>query len=136
MYDRRVIGRKSASGFFCTLREHAKNPAAMPRVLTFVLFAVAVCAVATGCDKSDVGTCCKVLTGRPPELIPTPMRTPEGEWIDDISLDPAFDCEFLTCVSYQGAKAYCTQKCEFDTNCPENFVCLPVIQSDPGPGSM
>jgi hypothetical protein len=69
------------------------------------------------------------------DLIPTPMMTPEGEWIDDISLDPAFDCEFLTCVSYQGAKAYCTQKCEFDSNCPEDFTCVSVIASDPGPGS-
>ena len=68
-------------------------------------------------------------------LIPKPMKTTEGEWIDDISLDPAFDCENLTCVSYQGSQAYCTQKCAFDDSCPDEFECVNVIASDPGPDS-
>ena len=68
-------------------------------------------------------------------VIPTPMQTDKGEWIDDISLDPGFDCEFLTCVSYQGSNAYCTRKCEFPENCPDGFDCVSVIASDPGPDS-
>ena len=107
----------------------------MAHRLTFVLMVALVCAGAMGCDKSDVGTCCKVLDGRDPMLIPVPKMTDRGEWIDDISLDPAFDCENLTCVSYQGSNAYCTQKCAFDDSCPKDFKCVPVIASDPGPGS-
>jgi hypothetical protein len=103
------------------------------RTLGFLV--VVVWSVAVGCEKSDVGTCCQVLPGRPMELIPVPMQTDKGEWIDDISLDPAFDCENLTCVSYQGSNAYCTQKCEFKENCPDEFDCVPVIASDPGPDS-
>lgn len=107
----------------------------MTRSLTFVLVVLSVCFGASGCDTSDVGTCCQVLPGRNEMVIPQPMQTTEGEWIDDITLDPAFDCDFLTCVSYQGSRAYCTEKCESDDSCPKDFVCLPVIQSDPGPNS-
>lgn len=68
-------------------------------------------------------------------LVPKPTKSSNGEWNDDISLDPAFDCENLTCVSYQGSQAYCTQKCAFDDSCPDEFECVNVIASDPGPNS-
>ncbi len=63
------------------------------------------------------------------------MQTTGGEWIDDISLDPAFDCDNLTCVSYQGSMAYCTERCQTDASCRKGYSCVPVIQSDPGPNS-
>ncbi len=99
------------------------------------LAALALAAVlgAVGCQKDDVGTCCKVLPGSDQNLIPRP--DPENPALDLIKLDPAFDCSGLTCVSYQGSAAYCTRECTEVADCPEGFDCRSVLQSDPGPGS-
>lgn len=67
--------------------------------------------------------------------MPVAEKNDRGEYIDDLSRDPAFDCEFLTCVSYQGSQAYCTRTCETDDSCPSGFVCRRVLESDPGPDS-
>lgn len=75
-----------------------------------------------------------VLPGRTAD-IPQPEKGPDGEPQNTVRIDPAFDCDDLTCVSYAGSMAYCTKECAFDGGCPEGFVCAPVIQSDPGPGS-
>lgn len=107
----------------------------MARLLVLLFATVAFTSVLVGCTNDDVGQCCQVLDGRNPDLIPVAEKNDRGEYIDDISLDPAFDCEFLTCVSYEGSMAYCTRTCEFDDNCPEGFVCRRVLESDPGPGS-
>jgi hypothetical protein len=75
-----------------------------------------------------------VLPGRNAE-IPMPEQGPDGMPRNTVRIDPAFDCEDLTCVSYNGATAYCTKECAFDGGCPEGFGCVAVIQSDPGPMS-
>jgi hypothetical protein len=95
--------------------------------------AFALAASAAGCVGSDVGTCCQALPGRNPELIPVPKTNAMGQFIDDISQDPAFDCFALTCVSFRGSMAYCTEPCQADDGCPDGFSCMPVLQSDPGP---
>ncbi|MEM1025051.1 MAG: hypothetical protein AAGD10_08105 [Myxococcota bacterium] len=95
-----------------------------------------------GCEDDDVGRCCELIgeiTGRPD---PTPMAnfTPEGDPINDIAQDPAFDCQSLTCVVFEPSmaanadnRAYCTARCEEDADCPEAYECRPVLQSRPSP---
>jgi hypothetical protein len=90
--------------------------------------------LSAACSKEDTGQCCKVLPGREPTLIPQPESGDDGPR-NVIRIDPAFDCENLTCVSYQATPAYCTKECAFDDGCPEGFACEPVIVSDPGPDS-
>lgn len=86
------------------------------------------------CEDTDVGRCCEVV-GADDSLIPTSTRTPSGDFINGIARDPAFDCESFTCVSYEGSQAYCTEACDDDDDCPDDFECLPVILSEPPPGS-
>lgn len=93
---------------------------------------VAVGLSGSACDDSDVGRCCTVIGDVEPDPTPTPGVTPDGDVINNISLDPAFDCESLTCVAFDGAPAYCTARCESDTDCPEGFRCAQILRSDPG----
>lgn len=86
------------------------------------------------CDD-DVGRCCDVIDPALAGRIPTATVTPMGLPTSDIAIDPAFECESLTCVAYQGSRAYCTARCFEDADCPEAFDCAPVLESDPGPGS-
>jgi hypothetical protein len=90
-------------------------------------------AALTGCPRDDVGTCCTLLPGADVALIPVP--DPANPDQDVIRLDPSFDCSGLTCVSYQGSKAYCTRECQAVADCPVGFDCRTVLQSDPGPGA-
>lgn len=99
-----------------------------------LFLALALSVVWLGCDDSDVGRCCEVI-GADESIIPTSTRTPTGDFINDISRDPAFDCNSLTCVAYRGSEAYCTERCDGDDACPDGFVCQPVLQSEPPPGS-
>lgn len=98
----------------------------------------ALCVVACtliACSESDAGVCCETVSGVDPSIIPMPGMTPGGDVINDVSRDPAFLCNELTCVSYRGSEAYCTVMCTRNSDCPEGFVCAPVLQSNPGPGS-
>lgn len=91
---------------------------------------------AFGCSKEDTGQCCEVLDPAFMDRIPKPDPNdvgPNGEPRNVIRLDPKFDCDNLTCVSYKGSEAYCTKECAFDDGCPEGFRCDEVIESDPGP---
>lgn len=98
------------------------------------LWALAAAACLAGCDDSDVGRCCEVI-GADPSIIPVSTETDEGDFINDIARDPAFDCNSLTCVAFQGSEAYCTERCDRDEDCPEGFECRPVLRSEPPPGS-
>jgi hypothetical protein len=102
------------------------------------LFAVSVllvwAAFAPACAKEDTGECCTVLPGRNEMLIPQPETGPDGPR-SIVRIDPAFDCDDLTCVSYKGSAAFCTKECAFDDGCPEGFTCEAVIMSDPGGSS-
>jgi len=95
----------------------------------------------TGCDDEDVGRCCTLIgeIGRD-DPTPTANFSAEGSPINDIAIDPAFDCASLTCVVFQpsmeaGAdnRAYCTAPCALDEDCPVGFACRDVLQSAPGP---
>jgi len=90
--------------------------------------------VLSGCDDSDVGRCCEVI-GADPSLIPVSDQTPEGDFINDVARDPAFDCNGLTCVAFRGSEAYCTEACDEDDDCPEGFSCAAIVRSEPPPGS-
>lgn len=85
------------------------------------------------CKPDDTGDCCTVLSPGQEGRIPTATVSSDGTPQNDIALDPAFDCDSLTCVSYQAGKAYCTKPCLEAAECPEGFECIPVLQADPGP---
>jgi hypothetical protein len=95
----------------------------------------------TGCDDEDVGRCCRLVGALDrPDPIPMASFTPEGSPINDIAIDPAFDCASLTCVVFEpgmeaGAdnQAYCTARCEAGEDCPAGFDCRSVLQSAPDP---
>jgi len=65
--------------------------------------------------------------------VPPPAFDQQGRLANAIALDPKLLCSNITCVSYQGSQAYCTERCETDASCPGDFVCQTVIMSDPGP---
>lgn len=87
--------------------------------------------------EDDVGRCCSTLDPDDSARIPVSTTSTAGgsQPTSDIALDPAFDCDSLVCVAYRGARAYCTEGCFEDDDCPENFVCRPVLETDPGPES-
>ena len=87
-----------------------------------------------GCNDDDVGQCCSLIDGADAGLIPMPEPV-DGGSTNAIRRDPRFNCEFLTCVAYQGSPAYCTRDCVDDSDCPDGFECRTVLQSDPGPTS-
>lgn len=102
------------------------------RALAFV---VLVWGVGSACAESDIGRCCTVLPGRVGVVeVPMPTKDDSGQWQNTAATNPAFDCEELTCVSYEGSAAYCSRECEFDASCPEGFTCQQVIKSSSGPG--
>lgn len=109
------------------------------RILTVFSTAI-LSAVGIGCLQDDVGTCCQVLDEANMSVIPiAPPPDPMDENPvagSSIRQDPAFDCSGLTCVAYQGSKAFCTRQCEEDADCPEGFTCGNVLDSDPGPNAM
>lgn len=89
------------------------------------------------CADSDTGECCTTLPGRTAEI---PTSTTSGsssrvEYEDSVIQDPAYDCDTLTCVAYHGMPAYCTERCDKDSDCPDGFTCETVLDSDPGPDS-
>ncbi|MEM7679011.1 MAG: hypothetical protein AAF449_23790 [Myxococcota bacterium] len=89
---------------------------------------------ALGCSDDDVGRCCRAIDGADNVVIPQPIETDNGIQ-NAIRRDPNFDCDFLTCVAYEGSAAYCTKGCDTAEECPEGFECRAVLESDPGPGS-
>ncbi len=95
---------------------------------------LAIGSLLVGCSDDDVGRCCSAIDGAEDVVIPEPVVTENGIQ-NAIRRDPQFDCEFLTCVAYQGSSAYCTKDCIDDADCPDGFECRTVLQSDPGPGS-
>lgn len=81
--------------------------------------------------SEDVGRCCSVLRPELESRIPVATSTDTP----DVALDPSFDCENLLCVASPGNPAYCTKRCEDDTDCPDRFECSNVLSSDPGPSA-
>ena len=82
------------------------------------------------CDD-DVGTCCMAFDDETRAKIPVPDESGG----DRIRQDPRFDCSGLTCISTAGSPTYCSRPCRGTHNCPDGYVCEPVLQSDPGPGA-
>jgi hypothetical protein len=86
-------------------------------------------AISFACTPTDVGECCQVSEGVDPSIVPMPKFASDGSPATVIARDAQFLCSELTCVSYQASTAYCTQACNFDSSCPEGFVCASVINS-------
>ncbi len=89
-----------------------------------------------GCTETDVGRCCELIDPSLDTRIPTSTLAGGGDdrrFTSAIAQDPGFDCDSLTCVAYQGTRAFCTARCFGAEDCPEGFVCEPVLTSDPGP---
>jgi hypothetical protein len=85
--------------------------------------------VLVGCKNEDTGECCLPITPDKQDAIPVPDDPDDGPPRDVIRRDPAFDCDALTCVSFQGGEPSCTRKCGGEGECPEGFVCQSVLQS-------
>jgi len=100
---------------------------------TFAAWVVGAAAAFFGCDDSDVGRCCEVIDADE-SIIPTSTRTPTGDFRNDITRHPAFDCNSLTCVAFRNSEAYCTERCNEAADCPEGFACEVVIESEPPAG--
>jgi hypothetical protein len=93
-------------------------------------FLLAAALLLAACTPTDVGQCCQAAD---PSLVPPPATDQDGRPANTLARDAQLLCAELTCVSYQGSRAYCTEPCEHDASCPGGFVCAPVIVSDPGP---
>lgn len=85
----------------------------------------------SACSDDDVGRCCRAIDGADDVEIPQSVETDNG-FRNAIRRDPRFDCEYLTCVAYQGTSAYCTRDCIDERDCPDGFACRTVLRSDPG----
>lgn len=101
----------------------------MSRIRFSWVAALAVASTLLGCKSEDTGECCLPITPDKQDTIPEPDDPEDGPPRDVIRRDPAYDCDALTCVSYQGAEASCTRKCGGEGDCPEGFVCRNVLQS-------
>ena len=97
-----------------------------------LIAAAIVSFVAAACAPNDVGVCCQAGAGADPSIVPEPAYDSTGAPANVVSRDPQLLCEEISCVSYQGSKAYCTQGCQSDSGCPGDFKCVQVIASDPG----
>lgn len=117
--------------------ETSEDAQALPRrrwTVGLASTSLAICASgAFFACSDDVGQCCSVLDPALADRIPTATTTRSGSPTSDIALDPAFDCDSLVCVAFQGSEPYCTERCFEDGDCPEDFVCRSVLAADPGP---
>jgi hypothetical protein len=122
------------------------RPRALDSKITLSLFAALLAAGLAACpegmttdleghacmredDDESTGRCCEVLPGRDMSRIPhVEDDAPQGT--SDLRLDPAFDCDDLTCVAHRGTSAYCTRDCDDDEHpCPSGFSCNLVLLS-------
>lgn len=102
------------------------------RATPLVLGLVAA-AVLAGCQEEDTGACCRALSEEGRMALPTPDPAGTGGIPKDlVGRHPAYDCDALTCVSWQGSDPFCSRRCSADRPCPEGFDCQPVLQSSPG----
>ena len=99
-----------------------------------IVLSISLVATILGCSDTDVGRCCRAVEGAEDVRIPEPVQTENGLQ-NVVSRDRNFDCEYLTCVAYEGSSAYCTRECFDGRDCPDGFECRTVLQTDPGPGS-
>jgi len=92
--------------------------------------------VSTGCQTEDTGRCCQVLLSDASSAIPAPEFPGDGGIPRNlVGQHPAFDCESLTCVSWEGSAPFCTRKCNSGRPCPQGFECRAILESDPGMGA-
>ncbi|MEE2903415.1 MAG: hypothetical protein VYC39_13855 [Myxococcota bacterium] len=97
---------------------------------------VGLVTIATSCQQEDTGRCCDVLLSDASTAIPNAEFPGDGGIPRNlVAQHPAFDCESLTCVSWQGSTAFCSRRCSAGKPCPQGFNCKPVIESDPGAGA-
>jgi hypothetical protein len=126
--------RSRSPGKATTMKEAVKKNFVRSASLTaWCALGLAVAIGSSACNNNDTGDCCRVSPGRDGGLPPQPTFTDAGLPINDIRVDPAFICRTLTCVSFQGTEAYCTEECERTEDCPEGFSCQAVLQSSAGP---
>ena len=100
-----------------------------------VAITLSIALAAHGCKDEDTGTCCISLSKDAASAIPVPDTPDGGIPRDLVAVHPAFDCEQLTCVSWQGSEAFCSRKCDDKRKCPDGFLCRPVLESSPGAGA-
>ena len=94
------------------------------------------CAIAlAGCQQEDTGNCCLAISADAASAIPSPQPRDGGLPRNLVGEHPAFDCDNLACVSWQGADAFCSKRCDEDSECGDGFVCRPVLESSPGAGA-
>jgi hypothetical protein len=74
--------------------------------------------------STDLGTCC--LPRIPTEPVPTPHIGADGRPITVTWESTSYECASLTCVSYLGSEAYCTEQCTDSSDCDNGFTCLEV----------
>jgi hypothetical protein len=76
-------------------------------------------------SDSDLGVCCLPRTAGEP--IPTPEMGPDGRPLTVTWQSPSYECQSLTCISYNGSDAYCTRECNVDGDCAsDNYKCIEV----------
>ena len=110
------------------------KPFIRPSQLIYVLFAASTLLVA--CQEEDTGRCCEVLLSDASTAIPSPEFPGDGGIPRNlVAQHPAFDCESLTCTSWQGSDPFCTRKCNAERPCPQGFECKAILESDPGMGA-
>ena len=74
--------------------------------------------VSTGCQTEDTGRCCQVLLSDASSAIPAPEFPGDGGIPRNlVGQHPAFVCESLTCVSWEGSAPFCTRKCNSGRPC-------------------
>ena len=102
------------------------------------LLASLVCTLVlvSGCQQEDTGQCCNALLSDASTAVPNPEFPGDGGIPRNlVAQHPAFDCESLTCVSWQGSTAFCSRRCSANKPCPQGFNCKPVLESNPGAGA-
>ena len=111
-------------------------PIQSKKALMHLLFVFGLGFSSLACQTEDTGRCCETLITDASTALPTPEFTGDGGIPrNQVGQHPAFDCESLTCVSWQGSQPFCTRKCTESRPCPQGFDCKPVLESSAGEGA-
>ena len=101
-----------------------------------IFLAIAVFSANVGCQTEDTGHCCRTLIADASSALPEPELGSDGGLPRNlVGQHPAYDCESLTCVSWEGSNPFCTRKCTSQRPCPLGFECRPVLESSAGAGA-
>jgi hypothetical protein len=74
------------------------------------------------CTADDeIGRCCTLIDGSDPNIVPRSSTVAGMDY--SVYLNLRFDCSCLTCASYRGSPAFCTNECLSNEDCPDGFSC-------------